>query len=413
MQSRWGFPGKAFGAGVSLALVVSLGALAAGPGPASYGDPSAAEQYMLELINAMRSDPDGAAATYGIDLNEGLPAGTISNSPKQPLTMNNALLAAARGHTVDMLVRDFFDHINPDLEEPSDRAMAEGYSRFVGENIALASVNGRSEAGGVEYLLELLFVDKDIGGRGHRVNLMRQTFTEGGMGFARGEFDDGTGIWDVYATTQNFGWDKGPFVTGVCYSDINGNGSYDIGEGLSGVTVTVAGHQTVTGTAGGYAIPITGNFTVSAEGNGIDTFVTNITVTTENVKIDFTPLGVPNGPPEVDAGLDQIVELPDSAVLNGNVTDDGVPDPPGDVTTTWSVTSGPAAVTFLSASSVATTASFSTGGTYILRLTASDGALSSYDEVTVTVGGEANGDDSGGSGGCFIRSLSKRGRIYF
>jgi hypothetical protein len=411
MRSRREFPGKAFGAGVSLALVVSLGTLAAGMEPASYGNPSAAEQYMLELINAMRADPDGAAAAYGIPLNEGLPAGTISNSPKQPLAMNDALLAAARGHTVDMLLRDFFDHINPDGEEPSDRTMAEGYSRFVGENIALASVNGRNEAGGVEYLLELLFVDAGIADRGHRVNLMRQTFTEGGMGFARGWFDDGGIEYDVYATTQNFGWDNGPFVTGVCYSDINGNGAYDIGEGLSGVTVTADGHQTVTATAGGYAIPITGNFTVSAEGNGIDTFVTNITVTTENVKVDFTPLGVPNGPPEVDAGVDQLVDLPDSAVLTGSVTDDGVPDPPGDVTTTWSVTSGPAPVTFLSASSPTTTASFSAGGTYILRLTASDGALSSYDEVTITVTGEGveddPDDDSGGSGGCFIRSLRK------
>jgi hypothetical protein len=42
-------------------------------------------------------------------------------------------------------------------------------------------------------------------------------------------------------------------------------------------------------------------------------------------------------------------------------------------------------VTFGNASAVDTTASFSAAGTYVLRLTASDGALTSADDVTVTV----------------------------
>jgi hypothetical protein len=42
-----------------------------------------------------------------------------------------------------------------------------------------------------------------------------------------------------------------------------------------------------------------------------------------------------NQPPVVDAGADQTITLPDSAALNGTVTDDGLPDPPGLVTTTW------------------------------------------------------------------------------
>ncbi|MEE9533776.1 MAG: hypothetical protein V3W06_05115, partial [Acidimicrobiia bacterium] len=92
-----------------------------------------------------------------------------------------------------------------------------------------------------------------------------------------------------------------------------------------------------------------------------------------------------NTAPAVTAGVDQTVTLPDTATLNGTVTDDGLPNPPGAVTTTWSKVSGPGTVTFGDASAVDTTASFSTNSTYVLRLTAGDGALSTSSDVTITV----------------------------
>ncbi len=95
--------------------------------------------------------------------------------------------------------------------------------------------------------------------------------------------------------------------------------------------------------------------------------------------------GPTNTAPQVNAGPDQTITLPSSANLDGTVTDDGLPNPPGAVTVTWSKTSGPGTVTFGNANDVDTTASFSTSGTYVLRLTASDSALSAYDEVTITV----------------------------
>jgi len=95
--------------------------------------------------------------------------------------------------------------------------------------------------------------------------------------------------------------------------------------------------------------------------------------------------GSTNQAPVVDAGPDQTITLPSSANLNGTVTDDGLPNPPGTVTTTWSEVSGPGAVTFGDASSVDTTASFSAAGSYVLKLQASDSVLSSSDTATVTV----------------------------
>jgi hypothetical protein len=87
----------------------------------------------------------------------------------------------------------------------------------------------------------------------------------------------------------------------------------------------------------------------------------------------------------VSAGPDLAVTLPATAALDGTVSDDGLPSPPGTLTTTWSKVSGPGTVTFGNAAAVDTTASFSAPGTYVLRLTASDGELSTNDDATVTV----------------------------
>ncbi len=46
---------------------------------------------------------------------------------------------------------------------------------------------------------------------------------------------------------------------------------------------------------------------------------------------------------------------------------------------------GPGTVTFGNASAVDTSASFSVAGSYVLRLTAADGAFSPTDDVTITV----------------------------
>lgn len=91
-----------------------------------------------------------------------------------------------------------------------------------------------------------------------------------------------------------------------------------------------------------------------------------------------------NQAPVVSAGPDVTVTHPNAASLNGSVTDDGLPNPPGAVTSQWSKVSGPGAVTFANASSPVTTATFSTAGTYVLRLTASDSVETRSDDVTVT-----------------------------
>jgi len=101
-------------------------------------------------------------------------------------------------------------------------------------------------------------------------------------------------------------------------------------------------------------------------------------------RIEQGALTPANQPPTVDAGPDQAITLPANAALSATVTDDALPT--GSVlTTAWSTVSGPGTVTFGSPNAVGSTASFSTPGAYVLRLTASDGELSTTGDVTVTV----------------------------
>ncbi len=96
-----------------------------------------------------------------------------------------------------------------------------------------------------------------------------------------------------------------------------------------------------------------------------------------------------NQPPIATAGVDQTINTPTvTAALDGDAYDDGLPAPPA-LTTLWSKVIGPGSVSFSNSSSVATDATFSAEGVYVLRLTADDGELSSFDDVEITVAPQA------------------------
>ena len=92
-----------------------------------------------------------------------------------------------------------------------------------------------------------------------------------------------------------------------------------------------------------------------------------------------------NQSPKVNAGADQNITLPATANLSGTASDDGLPNPPSVLSYSWSKIWGPGTVMFGTSSVPNTTASFSAAGTYVLRLTASDGVLTSSDDLSVVV----------------------------
>lgn len=85
----------------------------------------------------------------------------------------------------------------------------------------------------------------------------------------------------------------------------------------------------------------------------------------------------------------QIIASGNGLIVGANVADDALPQP---VSLVWSKVSGPGAVTFDDATSASTGASFSMTGTYVLRVTATDGQFVSTDDLAVTVDDGSAGD---------------------
>jgi uncharacterized protein YkwD len=116
------------------------------------------------------------------------------------LTQNDRLERSAQGHTDDMLLRDFFEHVDPSGDDPGDRITAAGYSWWAyGENIAAGYRTPR------EVMLGWMQ------STGHCHNILDPGFTELGVGVnaLAATIARGVGTW-----TQNFGRPSGTPVPG-------------------------------------------------------------------------------------------------------------------------------------------------------------------------------------------------------
>jgi Carbohydrate esterase, sialic acid-specific acetylesterase/Bacterial Ig-like domain (group 3) len=99
-----------------------------------------------------------------------------------------------------------------------------------------------------------------------------------------------------------------------------------------------------------------------------------------------------NQPPVVNAGPTQTIPVGGTVTLAGSGT-----DPNGDTLTySWAQVSGPSTVTFTDATKTNTTASgFTAFGSYVLRLSVSDGQYISVSTVTINTSGNLLGNDAG------------------
>jgi Ca2+-binding RTX toxin-like protein len=222
--------------------------------------PTAQEQLILELINRARLDPLAEAARLGIDLNQGLPAGTIAAAQKQVLAFNPKLNDAADAHSSWMLAEDTFDHTGSGGSDPGQR-MADAHYVFSGdwtwgENIAWTGTTGTvNETASAAQLHDNLFRSA-----GHRTNILENDFKEIGIGAVVGQFTRLGTTYNALMATENFarsGSDN--FISGAIFADGNANAFYDVGEGQGGVSVEFRQGATLVGTAaswaaGGYAL---------------------------------------------------------------------------------------------------------------------------------------------------------------
>lgn len=91
-----------------------------------------------------------------------------------------------------------------------------------------------------------------------------------------------------------------------------------------------------------------------------------------------------NAAPVVSAGPGSDTSVGVAFNLAGTATDDGAPNPPALLSLQWTKISGPGAAVFGAETAAATTVTLDAAGTYVLRLTADDGAARTLGEVTVT-----------------------------
>ncbi|MEM1275558.1 MAG: FG-GAP-like repeat-containing protein [Pseudomonadota bacterium] len=286
----------------------------------SFNGPSAAEQYMVELVNRARLDPSAEAGRQGTGL------GNTSAAEREVLAVVAPLDAAAQFHSDQIIEFDFFAHTNPNTgSTPSSRARDFGYGSGAGENIALAggfgSANRETQATIDGHHVQFW------NSIGHRENFLRSSYAEIGIGQTVGDFS-GFGP-NSSNVTQMFGNRGINYVTGVVIDDRDNDQFYDIGEGQGGVRITAFNNQTAVATStwasGGYSLALSaGTYTIVFEGGELDGRVERtVTIGSTNVKLDVFENQAQAAPP------------PPPPPQLGNVTgrfytdadDDGIRDP--------------------------------------------------------------------------------------
>lgn len=292
----------------------------------SIGQPTDEEQLYLEFLNRMRAnptaegqrlaattDPNVVSAYSYFSVDTSLMQAEFSTNPAvPPLAMNAQLTAAARWHSGDMYTNIYQGHNQTNgsiVMNPGDRIHTNGYSwGTYGENVFAYSesvfyghagfaVDWGSGPGGMQTPA------------GHRQNMLSGNFREVGIGV----FDGVHGSVGPQLVTQDFATllsGATPLITGVVYYDFNGNGFYDIGEGIGGVTVNTPGskYYALTADSGGYAIPVSsnGNYTLTFSASGLSNQVAVTVSGQQNLKADYVPVYSPpvlTGPNP--AGLNQ------------------------------------------------------------------------------------------------------------
>jgi uncharacterized protein YkwD len=153
-------------AGAVLLLVVVFGCLAWGAGASVVRKSSSVEESIRDCANRERRE-------------RGL----------RHLKHDSALDAAARLHARRMLAKGFFDHQDPDGDGPADRVKRFAKRRYVivGENIARGFDSTGATCRGWMRVSS------------HRANILRQSFTRIGAGYASGDSHYGRYYVQVFA----------------------------------------------------------------------------------------------------------------------------------------------------------------------------------------------------------------------
>ncbi len=270
--------------------------------------PTDQEQYMLELVNQARMNPQAAAvrvtsnltpdvtstlAYYNVNLSATEQA--IANTPAQPpLAWNPDLAASAQAHSQDMATNQFQSHTGSDGSTADQRMQQAGYT-----NASSSGENAFAYATSVDEAMQAFLIDWGVSDDGHRRNILQPGVSQNdayqsvGIGIATTGSNSKVG---PLVITQDFGSqpNQQAQLVGVAYYDNQKTGMYEIGEGQGGVQINATnlatGQTTSTQTwsSGGYQIALSpGQYQITASVNGTVFQTLPVTIGTVNVEQDF------------------------------------------------------------------------------------------------------------------------------
>ncbi|MCA9167825.1 MAG: sulfatase-like hydrolase/transferase [Planctomycetales bacterium] len=263
----------------------------------NFGNPTPEATLYLELINRARADASAEATrlaqstdadvqrakqSFGITASDiqqhfawDIDQGCIADV-SQPLAFSATLLNMATLHSQDQRDNGFQGHVSsanpPAPFQPGDglgeRAQRVGYSYFsLGENVFRSATSveyghaafeidwGAASSPSSACYNPSFAGDNMQNPAGHRANIHNDVFKEIGVGIAN------TGG-AQHVVTQDLGTaGAGSFATGVVFDDLDGDGFYDLGEGVGGVRVDsdASAFYALTSPSGAYTLPLSDN----------------------------------------------------------------------------------------------------------------------------------------------------------
>ena len=280
--------------------------------------PSPNEQYLLELTNRIRLDPDGELGRIltnrNQEINEALEYFQTDIAvlkeqwkelkPVPALAWSDQLHNSAATHNQRTIVADTQSHFLPNEPGLIERMREAGYDpASVAENIF--AYPDSIEAAHASFALDWGNGPNGIQApAGHRAAMTNGLYREVGIDITE-ERDPNTSV-GTFVVTQHFGVDaeavwgtSDAYLLGTIYNDaVKNDDFYTPGEGLGGVTVTAFDlasdrvFSTTTWDAGGYQFQLPhGNYRVEVQldfnGDGIVEVVSRpVDIGRENLKLD-------------------------------------------------------------------------------------------------------------------------------
>ena len=246
--------------------------------------PTALEQWFLERINLIRLDPE---RELGDRLNAGLPPGTLSGDPVQPLAMNDLLRASAAYHANWLLTNDQLSTAGEQGSNPGDRMAVAGYD-FSAPWSWGESVDRRDFAANASPNFETLtgiFIGRMVDDPTARALLLAPDLAEVGIAQLVGLFTRDGAQGKSGVITLDFASNADSrFVTGMVYDEPLPDLVRSVpNTGTAGKVITGTDASDTTESAGGYAIRAISDF----QSITIGRFAVQIAMGDGSVKLDL------------------------------------------------------------------------------------------------------------------------------